>query len=354
MKQAYYNENDPAAAHCLRALIADGVIAPGDVDQRSIIEVKPDDVKGYTQCHFFAGGALWQLALRQAGWPDDWPMWTGSCPCQPFSAAGKHQGTNDPRHLWPHLYRLVGAVGPPIIMGEQVSGKAGYEWLDGVCDDLEAQGYTTGAADISACAINAPHQRSRLWWFGKMDDARHTQRGKKDNEQRIKNREKGKRNKGADSAGKSNGFDEVANTNNPRPQGHRKRVIPAQGRHKPARPRFDANDSAIKKVADANNPGREGCRAERETVPPSIQATDATNSYWGSQWVECYDGKARRTEPGICFLVDGIQLPVDAIGGESAPDLQETFPKGRIEAWRIAGNAIVPQVAVEFIKAVVG
>lgn len=78
---AYYNEHDAAAAQWLRNLIAMGAIAPGDVDERSITEVQPDDLRGYVQCHFFAGIGGWSLAARLAGWPDDRPLWTGSCPC---------------------------------------------------------------------------------------------------------------------------------------------------------------------------------------------------------------------------------------------------------------------------------
>ncbi len=82
---AYYNEFDPAAEAWLRELIKAGEIAPGDVDTRSIEDVRPSDLRGYTQCHFFAGIGGWSLALRMAGWPDDRPVWTGSCPCQPFT-----------------------------------------------------------------------------------------------------------------------------------------------------------------------------------------------------------------------------------------------------------------------------
>ena len=57
-----------------------------------------DDIAGYTQCHFFAGIGIWSYALRLAGWPDDRQVWTGSCPCQPFSAAGKGEAFNDERH----------------------------------------------------------------------------------------------------------------------------------------------------------------------------------------------------------------------------------------------------------------
>ena len=84
----YYNEHDAKAAAWMRELIKEGLIADGDVDERSIVDVQPGDLAGYTQCHWFAGIGGWSLALRLAGWPDDRPVWTGSCPCQPFSSAG--------------------------------------------------------------------------------------------------------------------------------------------------------------------------------------------------------------------------------------------------------------------------
>ena len=73
---SYYNEFDPFAAAWLRELIKDGQIADGEVDERSIVDVRPDDLRGFTQCHFFAGIGGWSYALRLAGWPDDAPVWT--------------------------------------------------------------------------------------------------------------------------------------------------------------------------------------------------------------------------------------------------------------------------------------
>ena len=170
---AYYNEIDPYAAQWLRNLIAAGHIAPGDVDERSIEDVSPDDLAGYEQCHFFAGIGGWSLALQLAGWPDDQPVWTGSCPCQPLSCAGQRQGHADRRHLWPAFFRLIAECRPATIFGEQVASTLGREWLAGVRADLEHLGYACGAADLPAASVGAPHIRQRLWWVA---DASHERR----------------------------------------------------------------------------------------------------------------------------------------------------------------------------------
>jgi DNA (cytosine-5)-methyltransferase 1 len=164
MAGAYYNEIDPYAAAWLRNLIRAGLIADGEVDERSIVDVRPDDLAGFTQCHFFAGLGGWSYSLRLAGWPDDHPVWTGSCPCQPFSVAGNRGGFDDERHLWPEWFRLISERRPPIIFGEQVARAAGIGWLDRVGLDLEGCDYAFGAAVLSASAANAPHRRDRLWF----------------------------------------------------------------------------------------------------------------------------------------------------------------------------------------------
>jgi DNA (cytosine-5)-methyltransferase 1 len=119
----YYNEFDAKAVAWLRELIAEKLIPPGVVDERSIVDVRPEDVRGHTQVHLFAGVGGWPLALKLAGWPDDRPVWTGSVPCQPFSVAGRRKGTSDHRHLWPEFARLIGQCRPRIVLGEQVAGK---------------------------------------------------------------------------------------------------------------------------------------------------------------------------------------------------------------------------------------
>lgn len=169
-RPAYYNENHPYAAQWLRNLIAAGHIAPGIVDERSIEDVYPSDVRGFGQCHFFAGLGGWSLALRRAGWSDDRPVWTGSCPCQPFSEAGEGTGFADERHLWPAFFHLIGQCRPERVYGEQVSSRAALGWLDLVQADLEGAHYASWAADLCAAGVGAPHIRQRLYWLA--DDVR--------------------------------------------------------------------------------------------------------------------------------------------------------------------------------------
>jgi len=172
MSGAYYNEIDPFAAAWLRELIKAGHIAAGEVDERSILDVSADDLRGFRQCHWFAGIGVWSYALRCAGWPDDRQVWTGSCPCQPLSSAGQQRGHADERHLWPAFHALIALCRPATVLGEQVASKDGREWFAAVRADLERSGYACGAADLAAAGVGAPHIRQRLFFVADANDAR--------------------------------------------------------------------------------------------------------------------------------------------------------------------------------------
>lgn len=168
---AYYNEINLQAAKWLRNLIAAGHIADGVVDTRSIEDVRPSDVRGFKQCHFFAGIGVWSYALRRAGWTDDRPVWTGSAPCQPYSEAGQGLGFADERHLWPHFHHLIKECRPPSVIGEQVASKAAAAWIDLVHADMEGVGYTFGAVPFPSAGVGAPHNRDRCYWVAHANDA---------------------------------------------------------------------------------------------------------------------------------------------------------------------------------------
>lgn len=157
--KAYYNEHDPKAAQWLRELIAAGLIPAGDVDTRDIQEITPHELSGYSQQHFFAGIGGWAIALRLAGWPDDRPVRTGSCPCQPFSAAGKGLAEDDDRHLWPFFRDLLAFGAPTVAFGEQVASKAGRKWLAGIRADLEGLGYAVMLAPWPTPMAGTPAQK---------------------------------------------------------------------------------------------------------------------------------------------------------------------------------------------------
>jgi DNA (cytosine-5)-methyltransferase 1 len=318
---AYYNEIDLFAADWLRNLINAGLIADGEVDTRSIALVEASDLKRFTQCHFFAGIAGWSHALRLAGWPDDSPIWTGSCPCQPFSVAGKGKGKEDERHLWPHFFRLIRSCRPAVVMGEQVAGKAGYDWFDGVRSDLEGEDYASRAVDIPACAVNAPHIRQRLYWcaVGDADAMRQLQ------PKGIVGQQRGW-------AGDTSGGDMV----NADSAGHREHggAVAIQTQQPSAQcaggDAYDMADAKSDRHQEWEWQDRQqNARSQRQG---GMDIAGNNQSFWhNAEWLTGADGKTRRAKPGVRLLVDGVPNRV-----------------GRLRGY---GNAIVPQVAEQVIRA---
>lgn len=301
--RVYYNENNSFAAEWLERLIAHGLLPHGVVDKRSIEDVEPDDLIGFDQCHFFAGIGGWPLALRMAGWDDSYPVWTGSCPCQPFSAAGKRSGVSDERHLWPDFDRLIKKRRPPVIFGEQVSSSDGLAWLDHVQTDLEAKDYAVGAFDLCAAGVEADHLRQRLYFVADSDDIRH--------ESILSRVNEADRRDGSDRQSwvglKCGGaVDEPGDANKQGLERWEGVQLPSEGA-------IGANGMVNPLVEpEGEQMGIPRCsRIEREAV-------------------FCTDGKWRAIEPGTFPLVTTI------------PD--------RVGALRGYGNAIYIPLAVEFIK----
>lgn len=348
----FYNENDKKAAAWLRELIAQGHIAPGIVDERSICDIRPEELADFRQVHLFAGVGGWSLALRIAGVPDDARIWTGSCPCQPFSISGQGKGKRDKRHLWPFMRGLVAGQKsrPAVVFGEQVASPAGRGWLAGIRADLEALAYAVGAADLCAAGASAPHLRQRLFWVGhgsgigfapgwsghhaghvgaephangqdgRLAHGEHTR-----SQGRIQGRIQGRKNaQGQDlpvNVGCGRTTSGLAYSQGERPQ--------INGTHQaPIKRDEPQGGGATVGLVNAKRQRRAG-----ESLPIlGTSGQGAQCNFWAEcDTLPCLDGKLRRIEPGSFPLAHGIPARV-----------------GRLRGY---GNAIVPQIAAEFIAA---
>lgn len=363
---AYYNEFDPQAAEWLRILILQGNIAPGVVDERSIEDVRPEELKQYTQCHFFAGIGGWSYALRLAGWPDDRPCWTGSPPCQPFSNAGKQTAQADSRHLWPVFFNLIRECKPANIFGEQVEAAIRTGWLDDLQDDLEAEGYATGKIVLPACSVGGYHIRQRIWfvaeWLADSIDERSQGRlsGGSDAEWKNINGHLGcgrsdyrlakpdqQQWNGSGNAGEARRREfanigagsRLANANC-----EQNNTADSRGLH--TEPCSESRDGGLDNSTQqrpqrggTNINGRGGSIANGQHNKSAgadnfsaISTTNAPETFWSNpDWLYCRDGKWRPVESGTFPLANGVS--------------------GRVGLLRGYGNAIVPQVAAQVIKA---
>lgn len=286
----YYNEYAAKPAAALRQLIADGLIPMGEVDDRSIKDVRASDLRGFTQCHFFAGIGGWSAALQLAGWPTDRSVWTASLPCQPFSGAGKGKGGGDDRHLWPDFFSIADELKPSKIYGEQVANAIPHGWIDRVFTDLESIDYACAAAIIPACGAGAPHLRNRIFFVA-------------DTELRGRDKGIGGNGCGEESAG---------------------------GEYRQELNRYSFTDGD---VADAIS--KRGCGRNSQWENAAHADTSGKNGFWSQhEWIECEDGKTRRiptVESGIRLLAYGVPERVGLLAA--------------------GGNAIVPEVAARFIRA---
>jgi DNA (cytosine-5)-methyltransferase 1 len=296
----FYNENDPHKVDWLQRAMARRLIPAGYIDTRSIADVQPDDLRGFTQCHFFAGIGGWAAALRLAGWPDDRPIWTGSCPCGPFSRAGKKLGFSDPRHLWPEWDRLISVCRPPVIVGEQSADAV--DWIRDVRSRLDSLGFAVGAIPFEAASAGSEHRRSRFYFVAHSDSER----------RRLEQQQQG--GLGAGPRDESRGSGD--------------RVI--------------VGDTAGN---DERRPGQSGRSGQGKA--------GGSGAGDGLIWVTDRHGNARRSPPGIRGMVDGIRGRVVVRRTVETAGVQtvETHTYSRVGALKGFGDAIDLRAAKAFVTA---
>ena len=353
----YYNEFDPGAAAWLRELIKRKLIPDGEVDERSIADVRADDLAGFVQCHFFAGVGGWPLALRLAGWPEDKPVWTGSCPCQSFSNAGKQKGAEDERDLWPVFFELIRACRPEFVFGEQVEAAITHGWLDRVCANLETENYAVGACVLGAHSVAAPHQRQRLYWGAeRVEHSPLLGSGKGQSHARGGSCGGGKEQRAfvERASGGTGGLAQDPS------------IIGRGGRCDGDSAGDDGEVQAERlgdgeRVAHGDLPGCGEC-GRGEPVFSECATAKLDSIYGLSPWsdfavINCTDNKVRRIPAQSVFLgvADGVSEGVDG-GGNCGlfEDAAKGFPLAKkIEGQNMLlkgyGNAIVPQCAAAFV-----
>ena len=217
---------------------------------------------------------------------------TGGFPCQPFSSAGQRKGTEDDRHLWPEMLRIIREISPRYVVGENVRGLVNWSGglvFEQVCADLEAEGYEVIPFILPACAKDAPHRRDRIWFVAYANGTK-SPNDKRENARKteeIRGKEKG------DVLGQLSCNGNATDTTKKRL--HTSTTIEELGRERP----------------------RGVCES-------------------GQHWENF------PTESPICSGNDGLSERLDDI----------TFPKWRRESIKAYGNAIVPQVVFEIFKSI--
>jgi DNA (cytosine-5)-methyltransferase 1 len=393
MSRVYYNEIDPFAAAWLRELIQAKLIAEGEVDERSIEKVEANDLRGFRQCHFFAGVGVWSYALRNAGWRDEEPVWTGSCPCPPFSSAGKqkacpqcnstnpvphvgrtgyfvccfcdHEWFADARHLWPEMWRLISLCRPDKFFGEQVAGDDGRTWLASVRASLEILGYAVGAKDICSAGVGASDLRQRLYFVAapKISRDRAHQRepqpsvqkplstGRRGVSQLVVNASTNRCRHDLHQSGSHVGSDGpqpkhehadsgVGNpiatrnldyTHSPRLQGRQFQLAYSEGGEESHGPTSESGTAPVGTLAESNRLKSGDGEVQRSGRLLQLEENPLTGFWSNAEWIYCRDGKYRAVKPGTFPLAHGTAARV-----------------GRLRGY---GNAINAEVAKTFIEA---
>ncbi len=312
----------------------------------------------------------------------------GGFPCQPWSAAGKRLGKEDARHLWPEMLRVIQECRPDAVVGENVSGIVSWNGglvFEEVQADLEAQGFEVQAVVVPACAVGAPHRRDRVWFVANATGIR-TGRKRENEELDRSGRGDGERGKERSPLWHRNYANgnawPTANSRHTEPQGRdeieegqqhggwrlsrgflaslggawdasnpavaglegRKWEINEGGRERPSE--YSQND--VHNATDSEGCGIQGDWPEGKQVerPPGESRlsgwgdSGGVRNFWSNFPTEW---PLRIGDDGLSLRLGRIRLPVSGKRVTESSMNKMTL--------KMAGNAIVPQVAFEIFKA---
>jgi len=248
----------------------------------------------------------------------DCDILTAGYPCQPFSVAGKQKGTEDDRHIWPFIFRIVAQKRPTWCVFENVHGHIAMG-LDQVLADLESEGYSTRTFVVPACGVNAPHKRDRLWIVAHSELAYSVsiRRGRRNSTRR----ETGERDVQSEEQGRSSMGRETEGRGQPRGENVADTTILGSQEHGHGKP--DEFVHVSENVADTSGEGSQGrlsgrSNSERQSFVGQSGCSSSTYGQSGEDWWA--------VEPNVRRVAHGIPKRVDRIKG--------------------LGNAIVPQIAM--------
>lgn len=314
-------------------------------------------------------------------WRERVDVLTGGFPCQPYSTAGKRLGKEDERHLWPEMLRAIREIAPRFVVGENVRGLLSWNGgmvFDEVQTDLEASGYEVLPFLLPACGVNAPHRRDRIWFgayrnecaegspgkgggIGSNGSRNHDEQKERGASSELDSRcgeflrppENSNSNGRASDIGQSESevgrFGNIGSGDNEWVQADNGEVaLAADGSN--TRTKSDGREQkyeadSIKSFADTENTGLQAC-IER---PGQVESRGRDFTMGSGQWDRF------PTQSPVCTRDDGFssRLDFNTVWGETNPRKPYiTFSKWRQESIKAAGNAIVPQVALQIFKAI--
>jgi DNA (cytosine-5)-methyltransferase 1 len=259
----------------------------------------------------------------------------GGFPCQPFSVAGKRKGTRDDRHLWPEMLRVIKACKPRWVIGENVRNLTSIQdgmVFEQVCTDLENENYEVQPFVIPASAVNAPHQRYRVWIvaYSKLNGLTSTKK-RRSIEETVREESQGQ-NRTLDSQRASNLSETKGNVANANDTGDRTSEYETQRQGQKIDQRREEltqfeSSRLCADVANSKISERDALQTNREhgeTTPQEVfrdrSGIQRQTSWWSS-------------EPRVGRVAYGVSDKVDRLKG--------------------LGNAIVPQIAYQIGLAII-